>query len=97
LFQKMNRRQIDERMHRVQAKAVDVIVAQPHERVIDKKAPDLVAARSVEIDGRPPRRVIAIRNVRPKSVQVIPGRSEVVIDDVENHGETAMVTGIDES
>ena len=44
--------------------AVDVEVAQPHERVVDEEAPHLVAAGAVEVDGVAPRRPVAVGEVR---------------------------------
>ena len=46
--------------------AVDVVLAQPVERVVDQEAAHLVAARAVEVDRLAPRRAVAVGEVRPE-------------------------------
>ena len=43
LLQEVNRRAIDERMHRIQPQSVDVKIAQPHQRVVAEEPPHFVA------------------------------------------------------
>ena len=84
LFKKMNRRHVENLMHRVEAQCIEAIVAQHHERVITEIAAHFVAARTVEIDGAPPRGRISIGVVVAKSIEVVTQWSEVVVDDVSD-------------
>ena len=86
---------IDQRVHGIESEAVEVVVAQPHQRVVAEEPAHLVAAGAVEVDRVAPRRVVAVGEVRPKLAKVIPLWSEVVVDDVEDHGEPAGVTRVD--
>src|SRR4051812_35448190 len=95
LLQKWNRRRVDDRVNRVQSQPVDVIIAQPHERVIAKETADFVAIRPVEVERISPRRVMARGKVRTEHGQVIATRSEMVVDDIEQYGEPALVAGVD--
>ena len=58
LLKKVNRGAVDEGVDGVEAQAVDVIVAQPHEGVVAEEAADLVAAGVLEVDGVAPRREV---------------------------------------
>src|SRR5262249_7599695 len=58
------------------------------------EASDLVALGTIEVDRISPRRPIAIREVRAKTCEVIPARSEVVVDDVQDHRKSASVAGV---
>src|SRR6185503_19229602 len=81
----------------IEAEAVDVIVAQPLERVVAEEPAHDVAAAPIEIHGIAPRGAIPIREVRPETREMIPARSEVVVDDVHNDGEPSRVTPVDET
>ena len=96
LLEKMARRGVDQRMHRVEPEAVEVVVAQPHQRVVAEEPADLVAAGVIEIDRVAPRRVVAVGEIRAEPAQVVAGRSEVVVDDVENDRQAAGVAGVDQ-
>src|ERR1700689_421072 len=49
LFQEMDRGRIEDGMDRVDAQAIEVIIAEPHERVVAEKAAHLSTVRAVEI------------------------------------------------
>ena len=48
-------------VHRVQAQSVDVVIAQPHQRVVDQEAPYFGGAGFFEIDRVTPGRGVAVR------------------------------------
>ena len=61
LLQKMNRRAVIECVHRVQAQSVHVVVAQPHQRIVDQEAANFGRAGFFEIDRVAPGRGVADR------------------------------------
>ena len=77
-----------ERMHGIEPQAVEVVVAQPHDRVVAQEAADLLAALVVEVDRVAPRRRVAMSEVRAELPEVIAGGPEMVVDDVEDHRES---------
>src|SRR5216683_658958 len=87
---------VNDRVHRVQAQAVDVVLANPHQRVVDDEATDLVAAGAVEIERGSPCGAVAIGEVRAELVQEIAQRACMVVHDVQNDSETRGVTLVDE-
>ena len=97
VLEERHRALVVDRMHRVEPQAVDVVMAQPAERIVDEEAPHLVGVGAVEVDGGAPRRVAIRPEVRPIAAQAVPDRAEVVIDDVEEDGEAARVAGVDEA
>ena len=70
---------------RIEAQPIKMIIAQPHQSVIAYKTPNFIAVRSVEIYRLPPRRDITLGEIRPKAPQIIPRRSQVVVNDIKNH------------
>ena len=83
-------------VHRVEAKAVEVEVAQPPPRVPGHEVADPVAARAVEVDGRPPGGPVRVGEVGAELAEVVAGRAQVVVDGVEDHREAAPVAGVDQ-
>ncbi len=61
-----------------------------------KKSPDLVAVRTVEVDGHPPGCAVAAGEVGREVAEVVALGSEMVVDHIERHGETTLVAGVDE-
>ena len=87
---------VDDRVDGVEAKAVAVVVPQPHQRVVDHEPAHLVRARVVVVDRRTPRRLVLVGEVRAVPRQVVARGSEVVVDDVHDHAESAGVAGVDQ-
>src|SRR5437868_2971224 len=80
LSQEVLRRSIEDRVGRVQAKPVGMVFVQPEASVVDREFADPFTVRSVVVDGRPPRGVVALGEiVRRKVAQVIAVRPEVVV------------------
>src|SRR5215207_819282 len=97
LLEQVSRGVVDELVNSVEAEAIDVVIAQPGEAVVDDEAANLVGVAAVEIDRGAPRRRVMIGEVRPEALQVVSARTQVVVDDVDDHAETVSVAGIDES
>jgi hypothetical protein len=96
LFEEVDGRRVDDRVHGVQAEAVQMVVAEPHAGVGEEELPHLVAPRAVEAHGGAPRRAVAVGEVRAELAEVVPVGAEVVVDDVEHDGEPVRVAGVDE-
>jgi hypothetical protein len=80
----------------IEAQAIEVILAQPVEGVFDDEAADVNAAEIIVIDGVAPGSFVAGGEVRAQLGKIISLIAEVVVDDVEEDGEAAVVGGIDE-
>src|SRR5206468_4722383 len=96
LFEDVQWRIVDDRVHRVQSQAVDVVITNPHQRVLHNEATDLVAAVPVEIERGPPGGPMSIGEVRAEIAKVVAHRARVVVDDVENDAETGGMTFVDQ-
>ena len=81
----------------VEAQAVEVILAQPVESVFDDEAADVQAAGVVVIDGVAPGGFVAAGEVGAELREVISLIAQVVVDDIEEDGEAALVSGIDKA
>ena len=89
---------LDQRMRRVEAEAVEVILANPVARVVGDEAPHDVGAAVVEVERAPPRRRMPIGEIRRVELrQVCALRTEVVVDDVEHDRDAERVRAIDEA
>ena len=97
LFEEVNSGAIDDFVNRIKPEAVDVEVFHPHQGVIEEEAADFVGAAILEVDGDSPRGAVFWCGVWPELSGVIADRSEVVVDDVKNDGDTVEVAGIDET
>ena len=97
LLEEVQRGAVVDRVHRVQAEAVEMVVAEPHAGVVAEEAAHLVALGAVEVHGRAPRRRVAARQVWAEAREEVPRGPEVVVDHVENGGEPPPMACIDES
>ncbi len=97
LLEEVRRRVVHERVHRIQAQRVDVVVAEPHERVVDDVLADGAGVLAVEVEAGSPRVRRRLVEVRAVDGQVVPRRAEVVVDDVLHHAEAAGVARVDEA
>ena len=84
-------------MHGIDSERIDMTVANPVQRTFDKKAANLVAVRTVEIDGFAPRCFIKIGKVGPEVSEVVALRSQVVVNHIQHHRQPLCVTGVDQS
>ena len=69
--------------------------SEPIKRVFGKEPADL---RAAEVDRRPPRRLhVVAKHLRAhRSRQIIPVRSEMIVDDVQEHHQAVPVRGVDQ-
>ena len=84
-----------QRVHRVQPQPVEVVIAEPHQRVADKKRAYLVRAGLVQVHRGTPGRHVRLGEVRPEVAQPV-ADADVVVHHVEQDGQAALVTGVDE-
>jgi len=71
--------------------------AQPHQRVVEEEAAHLVGVRVVEVHRRTPGGRVGVGEVRPEARQVIPVRPEMVVDDVHDDADPALMARVDEA
>ncbi len=94
LAQGVQKRIRRDRMHRIQAQAVEAIFVQPHQCVIEKIS---LHRRLAEIDRRAPRGgLVFVEERRSVAVQVITVRAEMVIDHIQQYHQAVPVRGIDQ-
>ena len=86
LFEKVHGRGVHDRVHGIDAQRVEMIVTQPHQGIVAKKSPHGDAVRAVEIYRLPPRRGVTIGEIGSEASQIVPRRSHMVVNDVEDHG-----------
>ncbi len=84
-------------VHGVEPQPIHVEVAHPHKGVVAEKAAHLVASALFKVDGFSPRRAVVGGEVRAEAVGVVSNRTEVVVDDIEDHRKPVLVAGVDEA
>src|SRR5436305_5986503 len=94
VFQEMKRRGIDERVYSVKPQAIKMIIAQPHQGVVDKESSNLMAPVAIEIYCGAPRRLVLLCVVRSEITEVIPNGAEMVINHVKQHRQPLLVARI---
>ena len=97
VLQKGLGRMIDDGMHRIDPQRIDMELVDPHESVLDEIAPHVIAVGTIEIHGLAPRRLVAVGEVGSEFAEVVPFRSEVVVDDIEDDGEIVGVRRVDQT
>src|SRR5215469_712781 len=75
-------------MHRVEAKAIEVIFLKPIKRVVDEEVADGAAFGAIKVDGVSPRSFVAIsEELRCVKMKIIAVGAEVVVDDIQKNHE----------
>ena len=93
----MRRRGVEDLLRRVEPQPVQVELVDPVAGVGDEELADRTGVGSVEVDGVAPFVLVAVGEVVVRErAQVVPDRAEVVVDDVEDHGDAAAVCHVDE-
>ncbi len=87
-------RVVEDRVHGVEPKTVDVVVPNPELCVLDRP---FAHGRLAVIDRVAPERFMLAREIRPEHAQRLVARTDVVVDDVEEHCEPGCVRSIDET
>ena len=78
-------------MYGIEPQSVETIVAKPYDCILNCKSAHL---RLTEIDRVPPRRLRFHEEFRRVSAKVVSFRPEVIVDDVEQHHQAALVRGV---
>ena len=86
LLEEVQRAVVLEGVHRVEPQPVQVVVAQPHQRVADQEAADLVGAGLVQVDRGTPGGHVRLGEVGPEVGQPV-ADADVVVDHVEQDGQ----------
>ena len=87
LFEKRIRRLIENAVHRIQAQGVNMELGDPVQSVFDEEPPDFIAVGPIEVDRGAPGGSIAVRKVWTELAKVIAFGPEMIVDDIENHGQ----------
>ena len=96
LFEHVRGAVIHQRVYGIQPQPVRVVVPQPRQRAVDDIASYAVGEGSVEVQRLAPV-VRAGREHGREHRRVRPGRSKVVVDGVDQHGESTSMARVDES
>src|SRR4030095_13944746 len=68
----------------------------PVEGILNEKPPYLITMWPIEVEGCPPRGLIALRKIRAKIAQIVSFGSKVVVYHIQHHSQSALMTGIDQ-
>src|SRR5262252_2112405 len=68
----------------------------PVEGILNEKPPYLITLWPIEVEGCPPRGLIALRKIRAKTAQIISFGAKVVVYYIQHHGQTTLMTGINQ-
>jgi len=97
LLEHVQRRPVVDRLDGVESQAVEVIVADPHQGVVDDEAPHFDSSPPVEVEGRAPARLAPLAQVRPELGEEVAHRAEVVVNDVEQDRQPRGMARIDQA
>src|SRR5690625_3606969 len=82
-FEEWSSRGIVDRMNGVQSETVEVELPQPVACVFQKEVTDMVAARPIKVQRLTPGCLVMIGEVGAKIAEIVPFRTEMVIDNIE--------------
>src|SRR5215510_4500277 len=68
----------------------------PVEGSLNEKLPYLITMWPIEVEGYPPRGLVALRKIRAKTAQIISFGAKVVVHHIQHHGQATLMTGIDQ-
>ena len=74
-----------DRLDGIEPQSIDVILANPVQRILDDVAPDLLTALIVVVDRVTPYGVVAVSKIWTELAEVIAFRSDVVVHDIQHH------------
>ena len=94
--QEMMGTQVEDHIGGIQAQAVEMKLLEPHPDVVKHEVANRVAARTVIIDGGAPGRLVTVGKVRPELAEVIRFGTEVVVNDVEEDGQSMAMASVDQ-
>src|SRR5262249_45212842 len=91
------RRIVIDRLHRVQAQPVHVILAYPIERVLHKVGAYAIASGVIVIDGLAPRGCVMSGEIGTEKAEIISFIAEVVVDHVKDDAQAGLMRGVDQA
>ena len=97
LLEDVGWRLVDDRVHRIEAQAVQVVVADPHCRVVDSEPAHLSCIGPIEVERSAPRGMVPVAEVGSKPRQEVADRAEVVVDDIQDHGQAGQMARVDKT
>src|ERR1700733_4770594 len=83
-------------MDGVESKRVDMKIRNPLQRILNEVSANLIAAGAIEIDSLSPRCLVEVREIGAEIREVIPFRTEVVVDHIEHHRDALLMARVDE-
>ncbi len=87
---------VDDAVGGVEPEAIDMIFTNPVKRVFDEEATHIVTPRTINVDGIPPGGVVAVGEVIAILREVVAFWPKMVIDNVQQDGQTLRVTSVDQ-
>src|SRR5208282_2807919 len=91
-------RLIENRLRRVEPQPVEMILGDPIARIGDEEFARRAGIGTVEIDGLTPFVVVAIGEIsRGEQFEIVSVRAEMIVDDVEDHGDPESMGAVDEA
>ncbi len=81
----------------IEPQSIEAIDLKPHSGIVEHELPDAVTVRAIVVDRIAPGRPDQVREVRSVVIQIITIGSEVVVDHIEQNGESLCMAGCDKS
>src|ERR1041384_1861073 len=97
LCEQVARADVYDAMDGVEPKRVHVILSQPVERVVNEITTHAVRVLLVEVEGIAPRRAVVVIEDGRVVAKIVAFGAEVVIDHIQDDGETRSVARINET
>ena len=98
LGQDVTRALVLDRVRRVEPQAVHVVLVHPVHRVLDDELAHRAGALAVQVDARSPRTLVPLREVvRAEDVEVRAVGTDVVVDHVQQDGQSDAVGRVDQA
>ncbi len=97
LLQDVAGAEVEDRVHGIEAKSIDVKLRDPVESVVHEVAPHFIAVGAVEIDRPAPRRAVHLAEVGPEVLEIVAFGPEMVVHHVEHDREPRFVRRVHEA
>ena len=97
LLQKMPGAEVEDPVDCVDSERVDVILRNPVKSVGNEVIPHFIAVGSVEVNRLSPRSFISVGKIRAEVPEVVSLGPEMVVDDVDDHGQSEAMGAVDQS
>lgn len=94
VLEEVGGRIIKKRVNGIEPQSIEMVMSQPHERVIRKKASNFVAVLVIEIYSGSPGSAIFLDEIWSEPIEVIAYRPEVVVNNIEQNREAFCMAGI---